>query len=249
MKEAKANAKVLPERTLLLPLARSVLRLNRLEGGRLKSERDPCENMEVSDGERSGVADPSVVDDTTGRVSLSWTSFSSGACRGLERDAGTEFSLVCFPFESGWGVFWWRGAGLMVDDGGVAGSGGQGTTTADRLPAIGPPSACTTFLLLSGLGLKKPTNKRQKHNNSILFTVLQRCSTCRRSFLKVCSWHVHSHFVRSWSKHLISCWVGRPANKGSEKSSPLEQLPVSKLNIHKRDRTWGQESSRGLNLS
>lgn len=71
MKEAKANAKVLPERTLLLPLARSVLRLNRLEGGRLKSERDPCENMEVSDAERSGVAGSSVVDDTTGRVSLS----------------------------------------------------------------------------------------------------------------------------------------------------------------------------------
>lgn len=68
MKETKA--KDLPERTLLLPLARSVLRLNRLEGGRLKSERDPCEHMEVSDSERSGVAGSSVMDNTTGCVSL-----------------------------------------------------------------------------------------------------------------------------------------------------------------------------------
>lgn len=76
----------------------------------------------------------------------------------------------------------------MVDDGGVEGSGGQGITTADRFPAIGPPSACTTFLLLSGLGWKKPSNKIQKHNKiySISFTILQRCPTRRRSFLKVC---------------------------------------------------------------
>lgn len=43
----------------------------------------------------------------------------------------------------------------MVDDGGVAGSGRKGTTTAERLPAI-KPSFGTRFLLLSGLGCKKP---------------------------------------------------------------------------------------------
>lgn len=49
---------VLPHRTLLLPLARSVLRLNRLEGGRLKSESDPCDTVEAGDSECSGPAGP-----------------------------------------------------------------------------------------------------------------------------------------------------------------------------------------------
>lgn len=47
---------VLPDRILLLPLARSVLRLNKLDGGRLKSERDPCETEEAGNGESSGPA-------------------------------------------------------------------------------------------------------------------------------------------------------------------------------------------------
>lgn len=64
-----------------------MLRLNRLEAGRLKSEKDPCEITEVGDGELSGPAGPrcsfesnSAMDTTTGCGSPSWTvSFSSGA--------------------------------------------------------------------------------------------------------------------------------------------------------------------------
>lgn len=50
--------KVLPDRTLVRPLARSVLRLNRLEDGRLKSETEGCETTEVEDSGRSGPEDP-----------------------------------------------------------------------------------------------------------------------------------------------------------------------------------------------
>lgn len=49
---------VLPDRTLVRPLARSVLRLNRLEDGRLKSEREGRETTEGDDGGRSGPEDP-----------------------------------------------------------------------------------------------------------------------------------------------------------------------------------------------
>lgn len=125
---------VFPDRTLLLPLERSVLRLNRLEGGRLKSERDPCETVEAGDSERSGPAGPgcsfqsvSVMDTTSGCGSLSWTSSlsSSGAGRGSdEGDGGTVFGWLCCAAESeGWRVFWRGGVGFTVDDGGVAGSG------------------------------------------------------------------------------------------------------------------------------
>lgn len=55
---AEVLPEVLPDRTLLLPLVRLVLRLNKLEGGRLKSERDPCER-EVGPAERSDPAGPS----------------------------------------------------------------------------------------------------------------------------------------------------------------------------------------------
>lgn len=35
---------------------------------------------------------------------------------------------------------------------------------------------------------------------------------------RVCSWHFRCQFPQSWSKHLFPCWVGRPANKGCDKS-------------------------------
>lgn len=53
---------------------------------------------------------------------------------------------------------WQGGAGSMVDGGGVTGSGRKGTTTGERLPEI-KPSFWTKFLLLSGLGWKKPSRK------------------------------------------------------------------------------------------
>lgn len=76
----KVLPKVLPDRTLLLPLARSVLRLNRLDGGRLKSESDPCDTAEAANSERSGPAGPRFSFQSSSVDSVMDTTAGCGAC-------------------------------------------------------------------------------------------------------------------------------------------------------------------------
>lgn len=168
-----ALSEVLPDRTLILPLARSVLQLNRLEGGRPseKSEKVSCDSEEVGDGEhcspggsRRSIMLDSVKDTTTVCGSFSRTSsLSSGTEWRWKRDAGTEFSSLCCPPESRWGVFCWGVVSLMVDDVGAAGSGRWGRIKGEHLPAI-KPSLCRCFPLLPELGWNKPSTKaKMKH--------------------------------------------------------------------------------------
>lgn len=70
----------------------------------------------------------------------------------------------------------WGGVGLAVDGGGVAGSGRQGTTASERLPANTPPF-CAARLLLCVLKLKRPLGKTKtnfKYFKSCSFTVTAR---------------------------------------------------------------------------
>lgn len=149
---------------LLLPLARSVLRLNKLEGGRLKSERDPRER-ELSDAER---ADPAGLwfGSLSGSSMAGCGTFSLSKCFSCDGgggggwgDAEAGFDLLCCLSESGWGRLLWGGVGLKLD--GVAGSWAQGTMTAERLPEI-RPKFCTTLARLMGLRWKCPSIKTQE---------------------------------------------------------------------------------------
>lgn len=75
-------------------------------------------------------------------------------------------------------MFWCFGVGLMVDGGGVAGSGREGTTTADRLPLI-KPSVCTPFLLLSDLRWKHPKKKTKTNISLKVLKVLGFGNSCK----------------------------------------------------------------------
>lgn len=151
-----------PDRTLLRPLARSVLRLNRLDGGRLKSESDPCEMEEEEEEAAGGGASnpfgsagsrqPGWGDAAAGRGAVSRTSTPPPGAGGSSQ--GDADRLLRRLSKSPCGEFWRGGVGLAVRGGGAAEGGGQGTTTAaERLPAIG-----ALFLLPSGWRRKKPSS-------------------------------------------------------------------------------------------
>lgn len=136
-----------PGRTLLRPLARSVLRLNRLDGGRLKSEKEPREMVEG--GEGGGEEGSSPTGSGVDSLSILRTStVPSGA--GCPEEGG---GAVVASRRRLWWSFRRGGAGRAAGGGGAAESGGQGTTTAGRRPA-----SCTAFPLPSGLRWTKPSN-------------------------------------------------------------------------------------------
>lgn len=161
---------VLSLKTLVLPLERSVLRLNKLEGWRLKSERDPSER-EVADDDRSdadGLRSRFKSGSTraVGSIlSLSTTMTSLCGGRTLEGDGvpvvSVVFNLLSCLSESRWGVFS-VGVELRLDGGGVAGSWRRGATTAEHFPSI-KPTFSSSFGLLPEL--RWPSIKtRTKHS-------------------------------------------------------------------------------------
>lgn len=168
------------------------------------------------------------------------------------------FGLLCRPPQLGRGEFWTGGVGLMVDDGGVGGSGRQGATSAERRPVI-KPLFCT-FLLLSGLRWKKP--KRKTKTFPLRHTVFHPKCFSRTDpgplslFNKGCFSMVNMSFLKapksacdipvptllSPGANYAPLLGGSTHEQRQREIAPLEQLPVSKLKMHNSNQTCRQRA-------